>query len=79
MKKIILSLSLAMAGVLGFAGIAGATPPPPVVDVEAETTSLFAANAPTAVGVVLLTAGFIITMALLGAAVRKVAAVVKRV
>lgn len=69
MRKLITAISLAMAGVIGFAGIAGATTP--VVDTEAEVTSLFNTHAPVVVGVVILVAGFSITMAVLGGGIGK--------
>lgn len=70
MRKFILAISLGLAGALGFVGIAGATTP--VVDAEAEATSLFNTHAPTVVAVVLAVAGFTITMAVLGAAISRV-------
>jgi hypothetical protein len=77
MRKLLYALSLGMAGTLGFVGTAAADPPP-IVDHEAEAQSLFSEYAPTAVAVILAAAGFVITMKLLGAVVRKVGSVVGR-
>jgi hypothetical protein len=77
MQKFLYTLTLGLAGALGFVGVAAADPPA-IVDHEAEAQSLFAEYAPTAVAVILAAAGFVITMKLLGAVVRKVGSVVGR-
>lgn len=77
MRKLFTLVSLSLAGILGFAGVAGATTP--IVDAEAEATTLFNEHAPTVVGVILLAAGFVVTLKILGAVIRKVTSVLGRV
>lgn len=69
MKKAYIALTLFLGSMLGFVGVAGAAP---VVDPEAEVTSLFNTHAPTVVAVVIAVAGFSVTMSVLAAGIRKI-------
>lgn len=71
MRKFYVALTVALSGLVAFAAGAGAEPAP-IVDAEAEATSLFTQYAPIVVAVVLAVAGFSITMAVLSSAIRRV-------